>query len=191
MSVDRLNNAKETSKNWLLLNDYPKDFHAFFFQWTLLNLFYNELSQERSEMQRVLEFGRKYENLFDLVKNAASDLMREECVGDGKNDQAPSSPIKIASLKLRTTLGIKQYDVCVKCRSSKRRACLTIRTKPYGYGNFEALMTILYQIRCNLFHGDKTEYRNGFQAQRNILLVSIGNRILEQTLFSISSGKKS
>jgi len=49
----------------------------------------------------------------------------------------------------------------------------------------EALMRILYQIRCNLFHGDKIEYKNGEQADRNKFLVNIGNKMLEKVLCSI------
>jgi len=37
-----------------------------------------------------------------------------------------------------------------------------------------------------VFHGDKTEYKNGAQANRNRFLVDIGNEILEKLIYSIA-----
>ena len=54
----------------------------------------------------------------------------------------------------------------------------------YNFGSMEALIRILYQVRCNLFHGDKTE-REEFQMGRNQLLVKIGDHITAAILNSL------
>jgi len=177
--------AKETIRSWLKLGGYSEEFRHFFDQWTLLNLYYNECSKESKEVDKVLEFGRKYEESFGNVKNYAFDLMKTECVGNGKGDAPPVSWVKTASLQLRKALNIDPNSVCAGCRKEKRRECEKIKIEQYSFGKMEALMRILYQIRCNLFHGDKTEYKNGAQAKRNRSLVNTSNKILEKILFSI------
>lgn len=177
--------VKKTISSWLVIRDYPEDFLLLFFRWTLLNSYYNELSKKSNEIDRVLEFGRKYEKLFSAVKDYAIDIAKTECIGNGKGEKPPNTWIKTASLQLRKALDINLEDVCANCRKAKRRKCQIITTKPYNFGKMEALMRILYQIRCNLFHGDKTEYQNGAQVERNKFLIKIGNNILEKVLHSI------
>lgn len=177
--------AEETIRSWLKSRGYPPEFQHFFFQWTLLNLYYNELSKENKEVDRVVEFGREYEKSFSFVKHDAFVLIKTECVGKGKGDAPPDSWVKTASLQLRKALSMDSNSVCAGCRKEKRRECEKIEVEQYSFGKMEALMRILYQIRCNLFHGDKTEYKNGAQAKRNKFLVNIGNEILEKVLYSI------
>jgi hypothetical protein len=45
----------------------------------------------------------------------------------------------------------------------------------------EALLHIIYQIRCNLVHGDKIEL-TGEQGERNKELVKLANPIIEEIL---------
>ena len=180
----RTRRAKDTIKSWLKLGDYPEEFRRFFFQWTLLNLYYNELSKEEEEVQRVLELGRKHEELFDSAKNNAIDLVSTECVGKGKKDNPPNSWVKTASLQLRKALNLDANRICARCRTTKRIGCEKINTESYDFQNMEALMRILYQIRCNLFHGDKTEYNNSEQGERNKFLVRVGNEVLDKILES-------
>jgi len=182
---DTLKKASEVVDNWLKSRGYPQDFLRFFFQWTLLNLYYNAFSQSDEEMKKVLEFGREYDNAFNSVKEEVANLVRTECVGDGKYEAPPNSWVKTASLLLRKRLGINQQSICSVCREHKRRMCDNVNLESYNFGNMEALMRILYQIRCNLFHGDKTEYRDGEEAERNKMLVSLGNQVLEIVLKSI------
>lgn len=182
----RLQDVKETIKNWLLSENYPEDFLRFFMRWTLLNLYYDELSVEKLEINRVLDFGRKRENLFDLVEDATAELVRTECVGEGRATKPPNSWVKTATLHLREVLLTNSENVCKSCRPDKRQQCQNVAQKSYAFGNMEALARVLYQIRCNLFHGDKTEYEDGFQVARNRFLVRIGNDITEIILRSIS-----
>jgi hypothetical protein len=179
----RIQTVRNTIKQWLVYEHYSREFEAFFLKWTLLNLYYNEVSGEKHEVDRVLEFGRKHESLFNKLKNEAVELVGMECVGRGPSTEPPDSCVKTATLQLREKLGINA-NVCDTCRSDKRQKCQNVKTVEYEFGCMEALIRILYQVRCNLFHGDKTE-REQFQMGRNQLLVQIGDRITAVILNSL------
>ena len=155
-------------------------------KWTLLNLFYNEISNEQYEVDRVLEFGRNYGNLLDdHMLRYAAHLVQDECVGKGKGEAPPNSWVKTASMQLREYLNLDKNAICSQCRKNKRTKCQQIQLENYDFGIFEALMRIIYQVRCNLFHGDKSEYK-GYQGRRNEKLVTASNMILERVLEKIS-----
>ena len=183
---DKIEVAKDTIRRWLVSRHYPPEFLEFFFRWTLLNLFYNEISNEQHEVDRVLEFGRKNERLLDRqMMKYATQLVQDECVGEGKGDAPPNSWVKTASMRLREYLNLDKNAICSRCRKNKRIKCQQIQLENYKFGIFEALMRIIYQVRCNLFHGDKLEYETG-QGRRNKKLVMTSNRILEDVLKKIS-----
>jgi len=156
---------------------FPREFLEFFFKWALLNLYYSKISNQKCEVYKVLDFGKKYEALFDCVKAHAFKLVNDDCVGRGLEAAPPSRWVKTATLQLREKLGINTADVCANCRSEKQQKCKGITTVKHDFGRMEALMRILYQIRCNLFHGGKTEWGRG-QMERNQSLVRIGNQIV-------------
>ena len=185
-SSDKMKVARDTIRRWLASKNYPPEFSRFFFRWTLLNLFYNALSNEPREADRVLEFGRKNEGLLDkwMLKHATR-LVQDECVGDGMRDAPPNSWVKTASMRLREHSNLDQEEICTQCRRDKRTKCQGIPLENYRFGPFEALMRITYQIRCNLFHGNKSEYQNN-QGRRNRDLVTASNAILEILLRKIS-----
>lgn len=183
--TDKMQRVKQTIKSWVKSNNYPPEFLNFFFHWTLFNLFYNELSKEEEEVFRVLDFGRKHEKLFPRIKENMIALIRTECVGEGREDSPPNEWVKTASLKLRRVLHVNPRSICTKCRNKKRQECQQVKIRPYKFGEMEAAMRILYQIRCNLFHGDKTEHTNGEQAKRNWFLVEASDKIIERILHSI------
>jgi hypothetical protein len=183
LECDRIEVVKNTIRHWLTAREYPREFKEFFLKWTLLNLYYNEVSGKKHEADRVLEFGRKHESLFNKLKNEAVELVVMECVGRGPSTEPPDSWVKTATLQLREKLGINA-NACDTCRSDKRQKCQNVKTVKYEFGCMEALIRILYQVRCNLFHGDKTE-REEFQMGRNQLLVQIGDRITAVILNSL------
>ena len=85
----RIQAVRNTIKQWLVSAHYSREFEAFFLKWALLNLYYNETSGERQEVDRVLEFGRKHEGLFNQLKNEAVELVSMECVGRGPGTEPP------------------------------------------------------------------------------------------------------
>jgi len=176
--------VKNTIKHWIESKNFPKEFQEFFSKWILLNLYYNEISRKRKEIYRVLDFGRRHENLFDRVKDDAVELAKIECVGEGLGVSPPNRWVKTATLQLRKKLRMDIKSACVACRSEKRQRCLGVKAEKYEFGRMEALMRILYQIRCNLFHGGKTEHEE-FHLERNKILIRTGNHILENILYSL------
>lgn len=72
LNCNKIRTVKNTIKHWVRSRDYPKEFQEFFSKWVLLNRYYNKISDKDHERDRVLDFGRKYENLFDLVTKESS-----------------------------------------------------------------------------------------------------------------------
>jgi hypothetical protein len=186
MSNDlKIKEAKETIRDWVSSINYPEEYQSLFKYWVLLNLYYNELSDEKNEVDRVLSLGRAESYLFGALIDEASEIVRTECVGNGKLASAPDAFVKEATLHLRKTLKINSDEICIKCRPDKKAACQQVTLKNYSFDDMEALIRIVYQIRCNLFHGDKTEVRDKFQMERDRELARLGSRIVQRLLFSI------
>ena len=118
----------------------------------------------------------RFKKMYELEK-LSKKLVSLECVGKGRNDAIPWNDIKQATLYLRKEFQINSDDICDTCR--KKNSCT--KQSLDGFQKFEAIMRILYQIRCNLFHGDKPDLY-GAQGDRNKKLVYIGNRILTNIL---------
>lgn len=177
--------ALEAIRDWIDgRNIYPPSYFQFFFHWTLLNLCYNASSDKREEVQRVLEFGRSHERLWnEEIAGLTRELVSTECVGDGKGEALPSDHILAATRQLRQRLSIEHELICSKCRKKDR--CRKSSPINYNFSNLEGVVRILYQIRCNLFHGDKTEIGDRVQRKRNDLLIDVGNNILEDLLRDI------
>ncbi len=156
---------------------YPNYYYGFFLQWSLINPLYNACSRNEKEVCRVIDFGKKFGNLWnDNIESLSKKIVALECVGDGRNDAQPNKYVRLATLYLRKEFQLNS-NICSHCK--KKDYC-----KQDGNNNFhklDAIMRILYQIRCNLFHGDKPELM-GSQGERNKKLVHIGNEILTNIL---------
>ncbi len=85
---------------------------------------------------------------------------------------------------LRNELKIDS-NICDTCRK-KKDICNSDKIKNNEFEKLDAVMRIIYQIRCNLFHGDKSEL-NGPKGERNKHYVRIANEILLKILKSIDS----
>lgn len=104
----------------------------------------------------------------------------------------PDSWVKTATIFLRKKLFNIPYECDDICRENKQCFCTQITEENYQFTELEALLRIIYQIRCNLFHGDKLEY-SGFQEIRNRELVNLSNQIikiiLNRIIFGFESGE--
>lgn len=181
--------AVETIREWLEKgNSLPVESDLFFKMWVLINAYYNEVYNEEYEWERVLHFGRDFGN---ILGNLNWDDLRvfvvPECIGKGELDKPPNPYVKKASEVLKGKLGIT-YN-CEECREDKKQNCQNIPLGNYNFQDFEALMRILYQIRSNLFHGDKLA-QNGYQNQRNQELVTQGNIVLRTILKEVAKSTK-
>ena len=179
MSSQKIKDAIETIRIWLKnIKNYPENFKDFFFNWTLLNVLYNAVSNYDPEYQRVLELGKFYDNLWDDNFNElARTLIKLECVGKGRDENPPSPYVKQATIQLRNDLGLPNLNLCSNCRNYKRIRCQSVVPDTHNFKKLEALIRIIYQIRCNLFHGEKLEDYEP-QISRNNTLINLGNKIL-------------
>lgn len=175
MNSDKESEVLKTIKYWLKHEkSYPPNYYAFFTKWTLVNLYYNLFISEK-EVYRVLELGEELESYWDKeLENLARKLVLTECVGEGPGADPPNKHVRDATLYLREVLGINSEDICSECR--KNKSCSKKRTGEFKK-KMQALLRIIYQIRCNLFHGDKV-YTN----ERNNELVEVANEILDKVL---------
>ncbi len=160
---------------------YPKHYHDFFLHWSLINPLYNACSRNKKEVCRVIDFGKKIGNLWDdNIKCLSRELVALECVGKGRNSAQPNKYVRLATLYLRKEFQLNS-NICSNCK--KKDHCE--RDGNNNFHKMDAIMRILYQIRCNLFHGDKPELIES-QGVRNKELVRIGNEILTHILHQLA-----
>ena len=181
--------AVETIREWLEKgNSLPDESDLFFKMWVLINAYYNEVYKEGEEWKRVLHFGRDFGNIFgNLDRTNLGVFVVPECIGKGELAEPPNQYVKKASEVLKRKLGII-YN-CEKCRGDKKQHCQNIPLDNHNFQDFEALMRILYQIRCNLFHGAKLA-QNEYQKRRNQELVTQGNIVLKNILKEVAKSTK-
>ncbi len=182
-----MEDIKKTIKDWIRRpRIVPRNYKKFFLQWILLNLYYNAKYPElKKEYKRILKLGKCDKNLFDKLMNKRNHiikLIKNECVGNGSSISVPSSYIKTASMQLREKLEI--VDGCENCRGEKKSKCEGIELTDYIYEPFEAVLIIIYQVRCNLFHGNKL-ILDGDQFERDKMLIKSSNSILKTVLEQI------
>lgn len=181
--------AAETIREWLEEGSaLPDESDLFFNMWVLLNAYYNEVYNEEHEWERVLHFGRDFNTIFsNLGRTILSVFVVPACIGEGELAEKPNPYVKKASEVLKSKLGVI-YN-CEECRRDKKLNCQDIRPGDYNFQDFEALMRILYQIRCNLFHGAKLD-QNEHQNLRNQNLVTQGNIVLRTILEEVAKSAK-
>ena len=190
MNQKEITRVKKTIRNFLDPSiKFPPEFEIFFKRWALLNSFYNIYSDAyfpklRGDCKKVLNFGREFSSIFiKIEEDKIKVLIEPECVGKGKNDSIPGEYVKGATNQLRFELSLS--NGCENCRPEKITMCENLPYVTYLFDPFEALMRIIYQIRCNLFHGDKLVFE-GKQFERNIRLIKASNLILATVLNEIS-----
>lgn len=122
--------------------------------------------------------------MFDNLKEEDSIkiIIKDECIGDGEFASEPSKYVKTATIQLRKKLSLA--NGCENCREMKKRVCQNVPQTNHIYRPFEAILRIIYQIRCNLFHGNKLVLF-GAQFIRDKKLVKASNSILSVVLNTI------
>lgn len=130
------------------------------------------------------------------VEPFAKELISLECVGGDKVPPfpilAPQSEVKSATLYLREKLGLHPAPNPLRCsfhacRAEKKQvcdpvACNRAKIDEWRGREMAALFRIVYQVRCNLVHGEKQLSREGFQASRDRKLVQVPDEIMDQVL---------
>lgn len=183
----------------LFANDHepamPWEYMRFAFAWMTFNRIYNENNSDRNEASRVISVGDKLEEIWDKVSDLARQLVSLECIG-GERDPSgilkPKPEVKSATIYLREYFhiddGIDSNDCHFHaCRPEKRAVCNPVAAGPWSRSKMGALLRLVYQVRCNLVHGDKRLMARGFQGERDHRLVELSYEILKIILREIGS----
>ena len=184
--VSLLNLSTETQEELSLYigeegPELPWEYMRFAMTWITFNRVYNENREERTETQRVVGIGDQLEGIWKAVEELARDLVSLECIG-GEEDPSgilrPKAEVKSATLYLREHFYLNETIVLQNChftgcRPGKRKVCNPIQAQPWGHSKMAALLRLVYQVRCNLVHGDKRIMARGRQRQRDEQLVHL------------------
>jgi hypothetical protein len=180
--------AVQSIRYWLNDRDnYPAPYNTFFVQWMLFNSYYSKYRDR--DKKSVMKFADEHGDTLwkkDRIQSVAKEFSEIECVGEGIGGNPPHPEVKSATTFLRELLDIDHDRICSNiCREEKRLQCSSVKLSSWEGNPASALLRISYQIRCNLFHGDKLEY-TGQEGTRNLFLVGCGIRTLSEILTLIS-----
>jgi hypothetical protein len=179
---------------------WPDEYNNFFRVWGFFNRIYDTLYSDNEEWKRIARFAldARFRQVCLKIKqmDEIRDLASRPCVGNGRNDYQPSKYVRISFQTLRTLYQIDIAKVCqeTKCQERKNEDWPTCDsydwpsppqkvTKPRQviYTHLGATLTIIYQIRNNLFHGTKQEITEP-QYQRNRELIYLSRVIMQNIL---------
>jgi len=170
----------------------PGDYHSFLVKWLAFNRAYNDMELEASrDREKAVAVGKKLQQHWGEFSGSATQLVSLECVGGERvADSAllrPKEWVKSATLYLRDRLGLQcraDQDKCEfgACRPEKQRLCNDVEHDPWDKEEMAALLTLVYQVRCNFVHGDKRQSGECIQTDRDHLLVQISIDILDRVL---------
>lgn len=167
--------------------DIPNEYVQFMVHWIAFNRAFNELRKDNEEMVRVLGVGDDLSSHWREIIPQSRRLVQLECIGvDSVPEQTllrPNRAVKAATTYLRQKLMIKPgYPECIQnrrfCRESKTAMCQSVGIEPWNRSEMAAVMRIIYQLRCNLFHGEKRLAFPDVQTNKDQELVAISNEIL-------------
>lgn len=179
---------------------WPPGYNRFFCLWGYFNCIYDKLHTDDKEWKRIASFALDEQfsisvwNTLDM--DTMQELGRQPCVGNGRNEYKPVDHVRIAFHTLRTKFQVDVREVCQSEKCKRRRELgwqlcserdwpdlpQTIQEPEHAkHTPLGATLAILYQIRNNLFHGSKLEM-HGPQRERNLLLVDLSARIMNQLL---------
>lgn len=179
---------------------WPQEYNCFFCLWGYFNSIYDKLYTDDKEWKRIARFALD-EQFSISVWNALNmdtvqELTRQPCVGNGRDEYKPVDHVRIAFHTLRTEFQVDVQEVCQNEKCKRRRELgwqlcserdwpdlpRTIQEPEHAKRTpLGATLTILYQIRNNLFHGSKLEMHDP-QRERNRLLVDLSAQIMDQLL---------
>jgi hypothetical protein len=167
--------------------DLPMEYTQFMVHWIAFNRAFNELRNDSEETARVLGVGDDLSSRWREIIPQSRRLVQLECIGsDAVQQEAllrPNRVVKSATIYLRQKLMIRPaYPECMQnaklCRESKTAMCRSVGIEPWNRSEMAAVMRIIYQLRCNLFHGEKRLALLNVQTNKDLELIAIANDIL-------------
>ncbi len=165
----------------------PEEYAQFMVHWIAFNRAYNELRNDEEESNRVLGVGDELKQHWPEIIAPATALVRLECIGAERIPRQtllrPTRWVKSATLFLRHQLKIiPSYPDCARdpsfCRENKVAICQPVGIDPWGRSEMAALLRLVYQVRCNLFHGEKRLGVRDVQTNQDQQLVKVSIIIL-------------
>jgi hypothetical protein len=169
----------------------PPLYRNFLVKWMAFNRAYNDLGLDSKKRDRVkvLEYAKTQEDMWPEVSDLARSLVSLECIGGSvkkseRNLLKTSCYVKGATLYLREQLELGGCPIA-ECRPEKQNLCANVQEKPWTEGKVAALLRLVYQVRCNLVHGDKMLIDQGQQTNRDRDLVEFSIDILDVFLGSL------
>lgn len=180
------------------LNDtnLPIEYGKFARKWIAFNRAYND-AFEGQEWERVEAVGDALQEHWDdeNIQHLASEIVRLECIGGKRLSDhwllQPKVPVKAATLHLRSYFGDENAPndcVFVACRDDKRELCNLVvfsnnsHPEMYTDREFAALLRLVYQVRCNLVHGEKRIGQEDMQTDRDEDLILLSTTILDRVM---------
>jgi hypothetical protein len=170
----------------------PRGYVSFIVKWMAFNRAYNELESIKGEWNKISSLAERYKDCWPEIIDLAAELVSIECIGsEPVSDSplvAPKPIVKSATHFLRQQIGLSQDIDANHCnfpgceRNKKRRICNNVEVKePWSESELAAVLRLVYQVRCNLMHGEKRLMNDDkFQTNRDRELV----RILKQNFRS-------
>lgn len=171
----------------------PRNYAAFLMKWLAYNSAYNEIETDIcGDRNKAVALAERFEHRWNEVEHMARQLVALECIG-GK--RVPNSYllktidwVKSATHHLREQLSLDanidpancQFEGCE--RAEKRTLCNQTSIQPWDKNNMAALMRLVYQVRCNLVHGDKQLVAQNIQTNRDQELVHLADQIMDHFL---------
>jgi len=175
----------------------PTEYGIFARKWIAFNRAYNEISKKKYEWAKVEAIGDILQDYWKEgeIKRLAAQLVNLECIGGERfEDQRLLKPkvyVKAATLHLRSQF-FEEADPshCVfhECREEKQELCnqvtFTNQKNPDKYRHREvaALLCLVYQVRCNLVHGEKRIGQEDIQTNRDSDLIEFSTYILDRII---------
>jgi hypothetical protein len=164
-------------------------YQTFLAKWMAFNRAYNDLELDSNkDVCKVLEYAETQEDIWPAVSVLAHNLVSLECIGGmrvpDRNLLQPKSYVKGATLYLREQLGLGGCPIA-ECRPEKQNLCADVQEEPWTEGKVGALLRLVYQVRCNLVHGDKMLIARNRQTDRDQRLVDLSTEILDIVLASL------
>ncbi len=165
-------------------------YQTFLVKWMAFNRAYNDLELvSKGDLEKVLKYAEGQEHMWDALSDFARNLVSLECIGServaGNELLRPHCYVKSATFYLREQLGLDQCPLKV-CRPPKKQTlCASVPEVPWTKGKVAALLRLVYQVRCNLVHGDKMLMGGNPQTNRDHDLVWISENVLDIILASL------
>ncbi len=169
-------------------------YQTFLAKWMAFNRAYNDLELDsKRDRAKVLEYAGTQEDKWDEVSDLANALVSLECIGSKRVSTSsllkPDRYVKGATLYLREQLELEACPLA-ECRPKKQELCAGMSKIEWGMRRVAALLRLVYQVRCNLVHGDKMLIGGNRQTDRDHDLIRISTDILDIFLVSLLENER-